>query len=73
VLPIYALTEDIRSGRLRTVPLRPALPRVQLQARLYRVRSPAHPAVAGLLEAIRQHMSRRFEPEQNHTKRLARI
>jgi DNA-binding transcriptional LysR family regulator len=73
VLPLYAVTEDIRSGRLRPILLRPALPRVQLQAALYRVRSPAHPAVAGLLEAIRQSVSRRSESEQNHTKKLARI
>jgi DNA-binding transcriptional LysR family regulator len=53
VLPIYAVAEEVRTGRLSTLRIRPDLPRVRLEAMSYRARPPAHPAVAVLLEAVR--------------------
>jgi molybdate transport repressor ModE-like protein len=57
VLPLYAVADDARAGRLTILRPRRALPHVRLQALLCRERPPLHPAVAALLEAIRAHMS----------------
>jgi DNA-binding transcriptional LysR family regulator len=53
VLPAYALAEELRTGRLRAIPMQPDLPPVRLEAMLYRTRSPTHPAVTALLETLR--------------------
>ena len=58
VLPGYAVADEIRTGRLFALRLRPELPRVRLEAMSYRTRPPAHPAVAALLEAVRHRVSR---------------
>jgi DNA-binding transcriptional LysR family regulator len=52
VLPAYALEEEFRTGRLCALLLRPRLPPVKLEARAYRTRPPAHPAVAELIEVL---------------------
>ena len=52
VLPAYAVGEERRAGRLRVLSMQPELPRVRLEAMLYRTRSPAHPAVAALLDVL---------------------
>lgn len=54
VLPLYALTDDLRKSRLFTLRIRPSLPRVRLEAMSYRTRQPAHPAVAALLHAVQR-------------------
>lgn len=52
VLPAYALAEELRIGQLHALSLRPGLPRVRLEGRLYRTRPPTHPAVAELIEVL---------------------
>lgn len=54
VLPAYALSKDLQVGRLRALPLQPELPRVRLEAMVYRTRPPAHPAVAALVDVLRE-------------------
>ena len=54
VLPVYAVTEEVRTSRLSILRVRPDLPVVRLEAMSYRARLPAHPAVAVLLEAVRR-------------------
>jgi DNA-binding transcriptional LysR family regulator len=61
VLPAYALEEEFRTGRLCAVSLRPGLPPVLLEARSYRTRSPALPAVAELIEVLRSMLNERSE------------
>lgn len=61
VLPAYALEEEFRTGRLCALSLRPGLPPVMLEARSYRSRPPAHPAVAELIEVLRSTLSDRSE------------
>ena len=61
VLPAYALVDELRTGRLRTLSLTPSLPRVHLEARLYRTRPPTHPAVAELMEVLSTTLSDRPE------------
>jgi DNA-binding transcriptional LysR family regulator len=61
VLPAYALEEEFRTGRLCAVSLRPGLPPVLLEARSYRTRSPALPAVAELIEVLRSTLNERSE------------
>lgn len=58
VLPLYAVAEDVRRGRLSTLRVRPDLPRMRLEAMSYRTRPPAHPAVTALLEAVRRNVTR---------------
>ena len=53
VLPRYALGAELRAGRLRTLPVRPELPPMRLEAMLYHKRPSAHPAVTALLDAVR--------------------
>jgi DNA-binding transcriptional LysR family regulator len=53
VLPVYALGEELASGRFHTLPIQPQLPAVRLEAMQYRTRPPVHPAVAALLEILR--------------------
>lgn len=53
VLPAYALVEEVRAGRLSTLPVRPAPPTVRLEAMLYCSRPSAHPAVTELLNVLR--------------------
>jgi molybdate transport repressor ModE-like protein len=53
VLPLYALGAELRAGRLRTVSVRPELPRMRLMAMRYRAQPPAHPAVIALLDVLR--------------------
>jgi LysR family hydrogen peroxide-inducible transcriptional activator len=57
VLPLYAVADEVRAGRLAMLHPRRALPHVRLQALLCRARPPLHPAVAALLEAVRIHVS----------------
>jgi DNA-binding transcriptional LysR family regulator len=52
VLPAYALEEEFRTGQLCSVSPRPGLPPILLEARSYRTRPPAHPAVADLIEVL---------------------
>lgn len=61
VLPLYAVAEDARAGRLAILHPEPGLPHVRIKALLCRARPPLHPAVAALLEAIRCHVSQRLE------------
>jgi DNA-binding transcriptional LysR family regulator len=61
VLPAYALEEEFRTGRLRALSLKPALPPVHLEARPYRSRPPVHPAVAELIEVLRSTVGDRLE------------
>ncbi len=56
VLPAYALAEELQSGRLRAVAVRPALPRVTLEAILFRAR-PTPPAAVELIEALKASLS----------------
>jgi len=53
VLPAYALGAELDAGTLCAIDVRPALPRVRLEAMLYRTRAPAHPAVTTLLDELR--------------------
>jgi molybdate transport repressor ModE-like protein len=53
VLPVYAVADELRANRLRTLPMQPELPPVQLEALVYHTRPPTHPAVAALLEVLR--------------------
>jgi molybdate transport repressor ModE-like protein len=53
VLPLYALDAELRAGQLRTVSMRPELPRMRLVAMRYRTQPPAHPAVIALLDELR--------------------
>ncbi len=52
VMPQYALTEDLRTGRWLALALSPATPRMRLVALLSPTR-PAHPAIRPLLEHVR--------------------
>lgn len=52
VLPNYAIAEELRTGTLREVAVRPAAPSLRLEAMLYRARPPLHPAVAELLDVL---------------------
>jgi DNA-binding transcriptional LysR family regulator len=52
ILPYYAVAEDLRSGRLRQITVRPPLPRLKLTA-LVPAESPSHPAIAELIERLR--------------------
>jgi DNA-binding transcriptional LysR family regulator len=54
VLPAYALSKELHGGLLRALALQPEVPRVRLEAMVYRTRAPAHPAVAALLDVLRQ-------------------
>jgi molybdate transport repressor ModE-like protein len=69
VLPMYAVAEEVRTGRLFSLRVRPELPRVRLEAMSYRTRSPVHPAVAALLEAVRRNASRPSEPRRRRDPR----
>lgn len=53
VLPEYALAEELRAGLVRSVPVRPALPRVRLEALLSGTPS-SSPAAAELIEVLRE-------------------
>jgi DNA-binding transcriptional LysR family regulator len=61
VLPAYALDEEFRTGRLCAISLKPGLPSVLLEAKAYRTRPPAHPAVTELIEVLRTTLSGRPE------------
>ena len=52
VLPDYAVTEELRNGRMRALPVRPSLPPLRLAAHLCGVR-PTGPAAADLVEVLR--------------------
>jgi DNA-binding transcriptional LysR family regulator len=52
VLPEYAVAEELRTGRMRALPVRPGLPPLRLTAHLRGVR-PAGPAAADLIEVLR--------------------
>lgn len=54
VLPQFAVADELRSGIVQPLPLRPALPPVRLEAMTYRRREPMHPAIAELLEVLRK-------------------
>jgi DNA-binding transcriptional LysR family regulator len=69
VLPIYAIAEELRAGRLSPIRVQPGLPRMRLEAMSYRTRPPMHPAVAAFLEAVRRSVSRASEPVQAATGR----
>jgi DNA-binding transcriptional LysR family regulator len=71
VLPGYAVEEEVRTGRMRTLPLQPNLPRVRLEAMSYRTRPPAHPAVAALLDAVRRRVSRVPDSERARVRRVS--
>jgi DNA-binding transcriptional LysR family regulator len=57
VLPEYALVDELRAGLAQEVRVRPALPRVRLEARLAGSR-PLHPAAAELVEELRATLGR---------------
>lgn len=61
VLPMYAVTDDARAGRLAILRPERALPHVRLKALLRRDRPPLHPAVGALLEAVRGQMTQSDE------------
>jgi DNA-binding transcriptional LysR family regulator len=61
VLPMYAVADDAKAGRLAILHPQRALPHVRLTALLCRERPPLHPAIAALLEAVRAHMSQPLE------------
>ncbi len=61
VLPRYALLEELRTGGLCALSLRPGLPGVRLEARVCRTRPPTHPAVAELIEVLCTTLSERSE------------
>ncbi len=52
LLPVYAIIEDLRAGRVAPVDVRPAPPRMRLDALLSRSRL-WHPAVTESLDAVR--------------------
>jgi DNA-binding transcriptional LysR family regulator len=58
VLPVYALAEEFRTGQLRMLPMRPELPRMWLEAMMYRTRPPTHPAIVALLDVLRSTLAR---------------
>jgi len=70
VLPAYALAEELRTGLLRALSLRPGLPPVRLEAMLYRARPPVHPAVAELLRVLSTTLG--AAPETRPPRRAAR-
>jgi DNA-binding transcriptional LysR family regulator len=72
VLPAYALGEELRTGRLRALPMQPGLPPVRLEAILYRTRPPTHPAVAELLDTLRTMLSQAAELRTDRGGRLSR-
>ncbi len=51
VLPEYTLADELRTGQVEVVPVRPGLPRVRLEARLPPAR-PTHPAVVEIIDSI---------------------
>ena len=53
ILPRYALTEDLESGRMRALRLDPAPPCVRLVALLPRTHAERHPSVSELLALLR--------------------
>ena len=61
VLPIYAVADDVRAGRLAILRPEPRLPHVRVKTLLCRARPPLHPAIAALLEAVRFHLNPRLE------------
>jgi DNA-binding transcriptional LysR family regulator len=52
VLPEYAVAEELRTGRMRALPVRPSLPPLRLTAHLCGVR-PTGPAAADLVQVLR--------------------
>src|SRR5262249_18513034 len=52
LLPAFAVAEELRLGSIVRLPIRPALPGMQLAAALSR-RRPPHPAVEALVEILR--------------------
>lgn len=53
ILPLYAVEEDIRSGRVHALELTPPLPRMQLVALLPAGPAVRHPAITELIEQLR--------------------
>jgi DNA-binding transcriptional LysR family regulator len=62
VLPIYAIAQELRAGRLSIIRVQPDVPCMRLEAMSYRSRPPMHPAVAAFLEAVQRSASRATEP-----------
>jgi DNA-binding transcriptional LysR family regulator len=54
VLPQFAVADELRSGLVQPLPLRPPLPQVRLDAMTYRRREPLHPAIAELLDVLQK-------------------
>ena len=61
VLPAYALEEEVQTEQFRAIALRPSLPAVRLEGRMYRTRPPAHPAVVELIEVLCSTLGERAE------------
>jgi DNA-binding transcriptional LysR family regulator len=55
VLPGFAIADELRSGVVHSIPLRPALPLLQFRAMVYRTRAPKHPVIADLVEMLGAH------------------
>lgn len=53
ILPQYALAEDLRSGRVRTLKVEPAPPQLRLVALLPPTNTSRHPAIAALIALLR--------------------
>jgi molybdate transport repressor ModE-like protein len=69
VLPVYAVADDARAGRLTILHPEPGLPHVRLKALLSRARPPLHPAITALLDAVRAHVN---QPVQSPARALTR-
>jgi DNA-binding transcriptional LysR family regulator len=54
VLPLHAIADDVESGRLRALRVKPAPPQLRLAALLPRTRVERHPSVGDLLQALRE-------------------
>lgn len=52
ILPLYAVAEDLRSGRVRPLELSPVPPRMQLMALLPAASGGRHPALTELIEQL---------------------
>jgi DNA-binding transcriptional LysR family regulator len=69
VLPLYAIADELQSGRLSRIRLRPDLPRVRLEAISYHTRLPAHPVIAALLDVLRRNVGQSSETGRGNGRR----
>jgi DNA-binding transcriptional LysR family regulator len=56
VLPLYAVSEELRVGRFRTLSIKPGLPQMQVVGLLPRPNHP-HPSTPKLIESIQSFLS----------------